>query len=59
MADANPAAAGAAMEAMAEALPDDGEIHSCELMKKHVQTSKSWFEKSDVKHKIQIHQFPD
>ena len=43
---------------MAEALPDDGEIHSCELMKKHVQTSKSWFEKSDVKHKIQIHQGP-
>ncbi len=25
---------------MAEALPDDGEIHSCELMQKHIDTAK-------------------
>ena len=29
---------------MAEALPDDGEIHSCELMENHVKTAKGWFE---------------
>ena len=41
---------------MAEALPDHGEIHSCELMEKHVQTAKGWFVKSDVKHKIHVHE---
>jgi predicted O-methyltransferase YrrM len=43
---------------MAEALPEDGEIHSCELMVKHIQTAKGWFEKSDVNHKISVHQGP-
>lgn len=43
---------------MAEALPDDGEIHSCELMVKHVETATGWFEKSDVNHKIHVHQGP-
>jgi caffeoyl-CoA O-methyltransferase len=41
---------------MAEALPDDGEIHSCELMEKHILTAKGWFKKSDVNHKITVHQ---
>ena len=41
---------------MAEALPDDGEIHSCELMENHVKTAKGWFEKSEVNYKIQIHE---
>ena len=41
---------------MAEALPVDGEIHSCELMEKHVVTAKGWFEKSEVNHKITVHQ---
>ena len=40
---------------MAEALPADGEIHSCELMEKHIVTAKSWFKKSDVNYKISIH----
>jgi caffeoyl-CoA O-methyltransferase len=40
---------------MAEALPTDGEIHSCELMEKHIVTAKSWFKKSDVNYKISIH----
>lgn len=43
---------------MAEALPEDGEIHSCELMVKHIQTAKGWFGKSDVNHKISVHQGP-
>jgi caffeoyl-CoA O-methyltransferase len=41
---------------MAEALPDHGEIHSCELMENHVKTAKGWFEKSEVNYKIHIHE---
>ena len=41
---------------IAEALPDDGEVYSCELMAKHVKTAKSWFNKSDVGYKIKVHQ---
>ena len=41
---------------IAEALPDDGEVYSCELMEKHVKTAKSWFNKSDVGYKIKVHQ---
>ena len=41
---------------MAEALPEDGEIHSCELMEKHVKTAENWFKKSDVGYKIIVHQ---
>jgi caffeoyl-CoA O-methyltransferase len=40
---------------MAEALPDDGEIHSCELMQKHIETAKRWFQQSRVNHKIHVH----
>lgn len=40
---------------MAEALPTDGEIHSCELMEKHIVTARGWFKKSDVNYKISIH----
>ena len=40
---------------MAEALPVDGEIHSCELMEKHIVTARGWFKKSDVNYKISIH----
>ena len=41
---------------MAEALPEHGKIHSCELMAKHVETASAWFKKSDINHKIIIHQ---
>ena len=41
---------------IAEALPADGEVHSCELMEKHVKTAKNWFKKSDVRDKIKVHQ---
>ena len=40
---------------MAEALTDDGEIHSCELMQKHIDTAKRWFQQSRVNHKIHVH----
>ena len=40
---------------MAEALPEDGEIHTCELMEKHVKTGESWFNKSNDGYKITIH----
>ena len=40
---------------MAEALPEDGEIHTCELMDKHIQTAQSFFEQSDHGSKIKIH----
>jgi len=41
---------------IAEALPVDGEVHSCELMEKHVKTATNWFNKSDVGDKIKVHQ---
>ena len=41
---------------MAEALPKDGEIHTCELMKKHTKTAQSFFDRSDYGNKITIHQ---
>ena len=40
---------------MAEALPDDGEIHTCELMDKHIKTARSFFEKSNHGNKITIY----
>ena len=43
---------------MAEALPDDGEIHTCELMDKHINTAKTFFNKSDHGNKITIHSGP-
>ena len=41
---------------MAEAIPEDGEIHTCELMKEHVKTAKNFFLQSKHGHKIIIHQ---
>ena len=41
---------------MAEALPKDGEIHTCELMEKHAKTAQSFFDRSDYGNKITIHQ---
>jgi predicted O-methyltransferase YrrM len=43
---------------MAEALPEKGRVHTCELMEKHVRTAGSFFDKSDDGHKIIIHQGP-
>ena len=41
---------------MADALPDHGKVHSCELMGKHMKTGTGWFEKSEFNHKIHIHE---
>ena len=43
---------------MAEALPPDGKIHTCELMNKHANTAKLFFEQSKHKDQIIIHQGP-
>ena len=43
---------------MAEAITDNGEIHTCELMKKHVKTARSFFNRSKYGSKITIHQGP-
>ena len=43
---------------MAEAIPLHGEIYTCELMKKHAETARSFFDKSDYGKKIIIHQGP-
>ena len=43
---------------MAEAIPEDGEIHTCELMKKHVNTARSFFDRSEFGNKITIHEGP-
>ena len=41
---------------MAESLPDDGKIHSCELMLKHIKTATDFFKQSNLFHKIVIHE---
>lgn len=43
---------------MAEALPKDGEIHTCELMEKHAKTAQSFFDRSNHGNKITIYQGP-
>ena len=40
---------------MAEALSDDGEIHTCELMDRYIQTAQSFFDRSEHGSKITIH----
>ena len=41
---------------MAEMLPEDGTVHTCELMTKHVNTAQSFFNRSPHGHKIHIHE---
>ena len=43
---------------MAEVLPDDGELHTCEIMEKHVETAQSFFNRSNHGKKINIHLGP-
>ena len=43
---------------MAEVLPTDGEIHTCELMEKHANTAELFINQSDYKSKITIHRGP-
>jgi caffeoyl-CoA O-methyltransferase len=43
---------------MAEVLPNDGELHTCEIMDKHVVTAQSFFNRSNHGKKINIHLGP-
>ena len=43
---------------MAEVLPENGKIHTCELMEKHINTASKWFKKSESGYKIIIHKGP-
>ena len=43
---------------MAEALPDDGEIHTCEIGENHIKTAQKFFNKSAHGNKIIIHEGP-
>ena len=43
---------------MAEVLSNDGKIHTCELMDKHIKTARSFFDKSNHGNKIIIHSGP-
>ena len=43
---------------MAENLPATGELHTCEIMKKHAETAQSFFNKSNHRKKITIHLGP-
>ena len=40
---------------MAEILPEDGRIHTCEIGENHIQTAQKFFDKSNHGHKITIH----
>ena len=41
---------------MAEALPENGKIHTCEIMDRHVNNASQFFKRSKHNHKISIHQ---
>ena len=43
---------------MAEVLPQNGTIDTCELMDKHIKTATEWFKKSKNGFKITIHKGP-
>ena len=43
---------------MAEVLPSDGELHTCEIMEKHVATAQSFFNRSAQGSNITIHRGP-
>ena len=44
--------------AMAEALPNDGVVHTCELMDKHVNTASKFFNQYKYPEKLIIHHGP-
>ena len=41
---------------MAQVLPDDGQIHTCEIMDEHIATAKKFFTQSEHNKKIIIHE---
>ena len=40
---------------MAQGLPEDGEIHTCEIMERHINTATNFFNQSKYKDNIFIH----
>jgi len=46
---------GYSAAAMVRTLPNDGEIHTCEYMEKHIHTANNFFSKSKYKNMIKIH----
>ena len=43
---------------MAESLPKNGQVHTCEIMEKHINTARSFFSESKHGSKITIHSGP-
>mgnify|MGYP002841909469 CR=1 FL=1 len=43
---------------MAELLPEDAELHTCEIMSRHIKTAKLHFNQSEYGKKIIIHEGP-
>jgi len=46
---------GYSAASMVQALPDNGEIHTCEYMDEHIKTASKFFNKSKYKNMIKIH----
>ena len=46
---------GYSAAAMVKALPNDGELHTCEYMEEHIQTAKKYFNQTKYKKMIKIH----
>ena len=43
---------------MAEALCDNGEVHTCEIMDEHIKTAENFFKKTSDGKKIHVHRGP-
>ena len=46
---------GYSAASMVKALPEDGEIHTCEHMDEHIKTANKFFKKSKYKNMLNIH----
>ena len=46
---------GYSAAAMVKALPNDGELHTCEYMEEHIKTAKKYFDQTKYKKMIKIH----
>jgi len=46
---------GYSAASMVKALPNDGEIHTCEYMEEHIETAKKYFNQTKYKKMIKIH----
>ena len=46
---------GYSVASMVQAIPEDGEIHTCEYMDKHIKTASKFFNKSKYNNMIHMH----